>query len=233
MEYDILGTQEITKQLLEETTVYLSDYKSYGGYRFGSGFIGNHLIVIKDYNENNNIFTKEKVLEFKTIHLPFLPSSINDFKEIFKNGLSIPRIATLVISEIDKVGEICIINTHLDNKVIYAKKKQLTVLKQIIEQYINRYPVVLMGDFNMNLNFQPFSTFTKELSNLGLKRVEINKSTQKHSKHAIDHIFIPSNWEIVESGIVLEQDESIKDITDHTGIFVKTIIPSKKKRSLR
>ena len=65
-QYDILGTQELTQPLLSQLQPLLSNYRTYGEYRFKHFTLLQKLPFMKDYNENNNILIKDEVLDSKT-----------------------------------------------------------------------------------------------------------------------------------------------------------------------
>ena len=55
-----------------------------------------------------------------------------------------------------------------------------------------------------------------------LKRVEVNDKTNASkfsNQTAIDHIFIPSNWDIEDAGLI--NDDELSKITDHKGVYAK------------
>lgn len=217
MEYDFFGTQEITKPFLTRIKNYTKKYISYGNYRYKNKSIFNHILGIKHFNENNNIFLKDKVKSWHTIYLPWLPRSLSDIFKSCKKGFFIPRIVTVVITK----DNFCIINTHLEYRISSIQEKQLECIQKIVRDNIESYKVILMGDFNASLSSDLFQKFIRNISDLGLRRVEVNVSTQQSKKAAIDHIFIPSNWSIEESGLMTNLDAKIEQITDHKGVYVK------------
>ena len=216
--YDILGTQELTRNYKKEIKKYLDDYKFYGGYRFGSNIISRNIKVINDYNENNNIITKYKIISKKTIFLPFIPFKIKELFIGLKNNLIFPRIITVLLININD-NIICSINTHLDYKLESIQKRQLKKLYKVILKYSKKYKVVLTGDFNLEIGLKNFDKFVDDIKLLNLKRVEINKKTNSKkfkNTNAIDHIFIPDDWKIINQGIIKTGKAS-----DHDNPFVE------------
>ncbi len=67
-----------------------------------------------------------------------------------------------------------------------------------------------------------FYDFVEQLKKLGLKRVEVNDKTNAlkfENKTAINHIFVPNNWQIDDCGLI--KDSSLETLTDHKGVYVK------------
>lgn len=197
--YDIIGIEEITKGFLKK--INIKGYEAVCFYRFSNFFTLPKLI---DYNEGNVIFTKRQVIKKEVHYLSFFPS--------------IPRVATCLLLAINDEA-VWVINTHLERKNKKIQKKQLQQLEKIIKKYKSTHPVILMGDFNMSIYNKDFKEFIKNLESIGIKRVEIDEKTQVVRKNAIDHIFIPAIWSIIEKGLI--NDDKINQITDHFGIFVK------------
>lgn len=202
--YDILGTQELTKKLTKKIKQNLTNYKIYGKYRFTNCPLINLIPEISDYNENNSILTKLEVIKTKTIRLPW------SFE-------TVPRIATIAIIKTRNKKELCFINTHLDYRHKSAKTKQLLRLPKIITKYLKDYPVILTGDFNSSIGQPHFDNFVNELKLLGVNRVEINKPTHRTHKVSIDHIFISKDFEVIKSDVV--EDTLMNEVTDHYGIY--------------
>ena len=216
-QFDILGTQELTKKYKQEICKYLNDYSFYGGYRYGNNIISNSVKVIKDFNENNNIITKEKVKYKKTILLPLIPFNIKELINAIKLKKVFPRIVTIVVLK----NNICIINTHLDFKIPNIQDKQLNKLYKIIKKY-KKYPIILTGDFNMEVNKEIFNCFIEKLKLLNINRVDINDKTNDRkykTKTAIDHIFLSDKFKVIKKGI-----NDLGDITDHKEVYVEVEI---------
>lgn len=223
-EYDILGTQELTRGIIKKVDKYLKEYNFYGGYQYGRSIFGMNLPLIKDYNQSNKIITKKKAVKVKTRGLPSFPINYEDFKRALKKKSLSRRIVTKI--EIEEGNTIFyIINTHLDYCLSKLQKRQLKYLIRKVSKYSNRGFVVLMGDFNMQATNNMFKVFENELNMLGLRRVPVNEKTNSReapTKTAIDHIFIPKAWKIVACGIF--EDDEIDTITDHKAVYVDVII---------
>ena len=217
---DILGTQELTKEYEETLKKKLPDYKFYGKYRYGNGIFSKF-----KYNENNIIITNKKVRFNKTIWLPWLANNFKDLKNsIIKKSIT-PRIVTMITISDKDLGKIIVFNTHLDYKIHSIKKRQLEKLEKIIFKYKKRYPTILTGDFNMNEEDLDFKKFVLNLEEKGIKKIKIRNNTYispNGKKNTIDHIFITSNWKIIESGVIDNEH-----ISDHRPIYVLIDIEKK------
>ena len=215
--YDILGTQELTRNFINRITPNLKNFKLYGNYRYGDSILARKIKFINDFNETNSIITNNIALKEETINLPFIPNNIKDLVESITKGSIMPRIATILMTEIDN-QRICTINTHLDYQIPSIQIKQLESLKRIINKYIS-YPIVLTGDFNMEVGTSYFDEFNDYLIDAGIKRVEINEKTNSSkfpNTKAIDHIYIPVEWDVEEIGI-----KELPEVTDHKEVYVK------------
>lgn len=195
---DILNLQELYSSCEKDLLPYLikNNYTNNGRYRY-------NLKLFNRINEKNPIITNKKVIYQKTYHLPFIPSLLK-------------RIVTKVVIECSPAKQITILNTHLDFKYDFVKKRQLKKILNLIKKEKN--PIILTGDFNLKNNKQIFNDFVKSLEELNIYRVKLNEKTLKHSQYnrAIDHIFLSDNFNIISK-------EVIKDlsISDHYPLLIK------------
>lgn len=193
---DVAGTQELVPSCIPEITQKLNNYKIVGDTRFKGLFAK----IRKRYNETTSIIAKEKIVFTETIHLPWFPSTL-------------PRIATICVLKTKNDGQLCFINTHLDFLLSSVQKRQLAFLKKIIQKYQVMYPIILTGDFNMNLDDKKFVKFINELEDIGIIRVPINEKTFRdyENNSPIDHIFVSNNFEIVDYKVVKEDKYNFAD----------------------
>jgi len=196
---DILGTQETIIRNLRFCESILTDYgyKIFGDGRYGK--LGNIYPVNLANETNSIIFKKELGKGQKTIKLPWL-------------GTTFPRIITKA-----EFGNIVFLNTHLDNINNKVKVKQLKFIYNLIKKLKKENKeIILTGDFNMTIKNKKFKEFIYEVKKLNLKRVEANKPSCHGIKFGpIDHIFIPSDFEVEE----IKQPNI--SISDHKPIIVK------------
>lgn len=208
--FDLLGTQELTINYVNELAFRMENYKFYGDYRFGN------LLSKMPYNENNNIITNRHVLENKTVKLPWLAKSFPDLMTSVIKMSIMPRIATIVISEDEEHRKVCMINTHLDYQVPSIQIRQLSALKDLIKKYSQDYKVILTGDFNMEIGDSKMDNFISEVSD-ELKLVDIPYMTwygKDGSEKRIDYIFVPNSWQVEKAGIISSMNTS-----DHAIVF--------------
>lgn len=203
---DILCMQEVFSKCEKDFKKELksTNYKIYGDYRY-------KLPILTCINESVSIITKEEVMFHKTYHLPFLPSGLK-------------RVITKLVIKTKEFGNITIFNTHLDFMFDFVKRKQLKRIIKLVRKETN--PVIITGDFNSKINHTIFKEFITEMQKIGLKRVEVNEKTLKQSSYnrAIDHIFIPKDYQVT----YLEVIKTLK-ISDHYPILLK-IEKNKNKR---
>lgn len=215
----VLGTQELSRKFSKSLLNKLSNYKLYGGYRY-AGRVLKLLPILGKYNENNAIITNQNVLTTQTYSLPWIPRKLrNLFKAITKRTIK-PRIVTKTKIKDTRFGILYIVNTHLDYQDRTIQTRQTDYIIRFITPLLKKYPVIITGDFNMEINHPVFKKFISNLNNLGLKRIEVSTKTNAKkyaNKTAIDHIFIPKKWEVQEAGIV--KNEILDQVTDHKLVY--------------
>lgn len=200
---DVLCTQEMTSTYKERLTNYLDDYIAFGNLRFNK-FLGNFQSV-KRYNESVAIFTNKKVINYYTKRMPSFPDIL-------------PRIVTKACLDTE-LGKVSVINTHLSAYNKISKKRQVKYLLKLIKKI--KHPIILTGDFNMNMKSDVLNYFIGKLKQLNIKHLDIKGRTFKKSKcnMPIDHIFISNNLNI-------KNIEVIKDdlnFSDHYPILIDII----------
>ena len=193
---DIAGTQELVPNCIKALKQLLPDYQIVGDTRFQ----GLSSRLMKRSNESNSIITREKVLSTETRKLPWLPSTL-------------PRIATIAILDTKSIERICFINTHLDFLINNVKYKQLKELRKIILEYKEKYPVIITGDFNLDLENGRFTEYIKLLETEGILRAPIFNKTyiNQDNDSPIDHIFVSNDLCIDSCEIVKEEEYKFSD----------------------
>lgn len=210
--FDLLGTQELTIKYVNELARFLPNYKFYGNYRYS-----NLLAGVMPYNENNQIITKSKVLESKTVWLPWVANNFSDLKDSVVKMSIMPRIATIIVSEDEEHRKVCMINTHLDYQVPSIQVRQLEALKKIIQKYSQLYDIILTGDFNMEIGDKKFDLFVNAIKDK-LQHVNVDGVTwhgNNGEEAILDHVFVPKNWKVENAEIV-----DLKGTSDHNAVYV-------------
>ncbi len=222
--YDILGTQELTMRFTRKVDEYLREYHFYGDYQYGRGIIGTCFPFVKTFNQGNQIITHLPVETTRTRTMPWIPHSFKDFLRALRKPSLERRIVTRIELETEK-ERIYVFNTHLEYYIPSVKKRQLNYLLKKIKKYRNYGSIIVMGDFNLEVTDTLFSDFIKELEKLDIVRVPVMDKTNADrysEKTAIDHLFIPKNWRILNSGTI--DMEELSNITDHKAVFVEVEI---------
>ncbi len=222
---NILCTQEMIKTTIDILKKQFHSYHMIGNYRYGSSKLVGRIGSLNKFNEGNQIITNLPVYKDETTELPWFPRSFKDFyKGIFKYKSVTPRIVTETILEIEGYGRVRFLNTHLDCHLKRTKLLQLNKLRRKINS--STIPVVLTGDFNTDIKDKVFLDFINDMEKQGLKLIEFNDKTFKKSrkKLAIDHIFIPSSWEVTEIKTI--DEDYLDKYSDHYPLLA-TVIPKK------
>ena len=208
---DIICMQELT-DAYEKKLKTLIPYQFTGENRFNQ-----KSIWYSHFGEKNAIITNLNIINTKTFSLS------KDLNKLGKRSLLsiFPRIAT--VTTVTKENQtFTVINTHLDHLSNYARKIQLIYLKQIIE--LNKEPIILTGDFNLNTENESFQDFIKYMQTKSCKLVPVSEKTFKppvnpfkisYNCKTPDHIFIPIDFNI-ESVDVIDNN-----ISDHKLIKIK------------
>ena len=198
---DIVNVQELSVISKKRLKKVLNNYNFYGDFRYRKIF------SLLPMNENNNIITNKKVeynetirlkdkLFYKIIHFPLLP-----------------RIATIAI-----INDMCIINTHISNRIKKVKDVQIELLKIVINKYKN-YKIILTGDFNMTIKNETFKDFINCLEDLNIIRVPLNEPTWHgiNKEYTLDHIFISRNIGLKDYKVL-----SSNKFSDHDILYIET-----------
>ncbi len=200
---DIIALQEVIEIYRDNLTNALNTYYVYGKPRFGDNIFTKRIEKLKRFNESANIYTKVEALRCRCYKLPSLPDIL-------------PRVATLVEY---KVGSkvITIINVHLSAYNKISKNRQLKYLYKKIKRI--KTPIILLGDFNMNIKSNIMNDFINRLSNLGINHLEIKGRTFKKSKRnlPIDHIFISNSFKVKS---VEKVKDKVVSFSDHYPVLI-------------
>lgn len=205
---DIVGFQELNSHSLNYLISNLDDYYIITGQK--SSFI-------PFYGEYNTILInkKYKIKAYKTYAL------YKDINQIRKKDSKdkTPRICVVCHFEYDDKKYV-VLNTHIDNSDSNNKKKQLDILKEIMDLEVKKDEyLLLVGDFNMSLDSKIFTEFVKTNKFLDpFKNEKMGSFPSKPSMKMIDHILLDKRLKVKDTSI----DTEINDfgyISDHYPII--------------
>ncbi|MDO7171749.1 endonuclease/exonuclease/phosphatase family protein [Mariniflexile sp. AS56] len=219
---DILGVQEAKPNQMADLKEALKTYNAIGIGRDG-GNEGEYSAVFY----NNKKFKVEKENTFWLSETP----------EIVSKGwdAAYPRICTYgLFTDLKTSKKIWIFNTHLDHKGEQAQLKGIEkIQKKIAEVNTKNYPVILMGDFNV----EPNSLLIKNLSESMLNSETVSKLTfgpngtfngfkfHEPVTRKIDYIFISNSKTItVNKQAVFSDSSNMKYPSDHFPVYVECIL---------
>lgn len=217
---DIFGIQEAKPNQVLDIATALPQYSYVGIGRDGVG-----------KGESSNIFyAKEifKVIESNTFWLSATPESISMGWDAACN-----RVCSYALLKNKQTNNmIWVFNTHLDHIGEEARTKGLELILSKIEKLnTNKYPVVLMGDFNSEpeteriIKLKKLMNDAKSISKekpFGPYGTFNNFKYNEASTHLIDYIFLSkSNAITVQKYAVLSDAKDLKYPSDHFPVFIE------------
>jgi endonuclease/exonuclease/phosphatase family metal-dependent hydrolase len=217
---DIFGIQEAKPNQVLDIATALPQYSYVGIGRDGVG-----------KGESSNIFYAKgifKVIESNTFWLSATPESISMGWDAACN-----RVCSYALLKNKQTNNmIWVFNTHLDHIGEEAKTKGLELILSKIEKLnTNKYPVVLMGDFNSEpeteriIKLKKIMNDAKTISKekpFGPYGTFNNFKYNEASTHLIDYIFLSkSNAITVQKYAVLSDAKDLKYPSDHFPVFIE------------
>jgi endonuclease/exonuclease/phosphatase family metal-dependent hydrolase len=219
-EPDILGIQEAMPHQVVDLQQLLSQYSQVGIGREGLG-----------KGESSNIFYKKeklRVIETNTFWLSDIPNEISIGWDAACN-----RVCTFALfEEISSNKKWFVFNTHLDHMGEQARTNGIALIMDKIGQYnIHNYPVVLMGDFNLEPQDKRILDIKKKMNDVSeiatikpfgpigtFNNFDFNTTVTKR----IDYIFISKNNQLkVKKYAVLSDSKDLRYPSDHLPVFVE------------
>ena len=149
---DILGTQEVLRDQLNDLKKTLPDYETYGVGRNDGKHKGEHsaLFFKKDKYElvkGGNFWLSET---------PQVPGSKSW-------DAAITRICSWVQLRDKSTGStFFVFNTHFDHKGKQARRNSAVLIRQYIDSLAGNDPVIVTGDFNLEPSDAGYSTMTEK-----------------------------------------------------------------------
>lgn len=216
---DVIGVQEAKPNQMADLREAMIEYNAIGLGRDG-GDNGEYSAIFY----NSKIFKVEKESTFW----------LSDTPEKVSKGwdAAYPRICTYgLFTDIKTSRKIWIFNAHLDH---IGEQAQLNGMKQIqqkmFEVNTKKYPVILMGDFNVEPNSELITSLSESMLNTetiakltyGPKGTFNGFKFNEAVTRKIDYIFISKSNEIsVNKHAVLSDSNNLKYPSDHFPVYVE------------
>lgn len=220
---DVLGTQEVLAEQLDDMKALLTDYDYIGVGRDDGKRKGEHTVIFYDR---------------KTIRLlqqgHFWLSETPD-----KPGLgwdaACTRICTWGKFRSRKAGKtFYFFNLHMDHVGIVARRESAKLVVNRIKEIAKGAPVILTGDFNVDQKDEIYSIFTSS----GLLKDSYEHSKQRFAENGtfngfnpdrktdsrIDHVFVSPCFNVMRYGILTNcywSDNENRLPSDHYPVFVR------------
>lgn len=194
---DVMGMQEVTRNIERKIRRELKGYSLFGKYRYGG------LPSLRGTNEGVFILSKDKGVDTYSRYL---------IGAGFLYGSIVPRVMVSCY-----IMDILFINVHLEYMSMKAKRVCLERLFYYVDKNKDK-DIVLMGDFNMTRKNCYFREFIKNMKRIGIYLIDNSDNTYIGDKgeKILDYVFVSKGINIIESYI----DNSI-GISDHLPFIVK------------
>ena len=219
-EPDIFGIQEGLPNQVQYLDSVLTEYKAFGAGRDGG-----------QKGEHSSIFYKNhtyELIEFDTFWLSETPYEVSKGWDAALN-----RICTFGLFKNKETKQFFwVFNTHFDHVGEIARAKSAQLIHEKVSQVNTKdYPVVIMGDFNLEPNSQPILFLSNQYvhSKRGSKLIYNSGGTFNgfdfhkaiSNEKEIDHIFVSKKSFEVKKYAVLTDSYSCKYPSDHFPVFVE------------
>lgn len=216
---DIMGVQEARPNQMEDLRKALKDYKSVGVGRDG-----------ENEGEFSAIFYNSKKISVENEATFWLSETPNEISKGW--DAAYPRICTYGLFTATNTGQkFWVFNTHLDHVGAEAQKEGMKlILRKIDKINVKGFPVVIMGDFNVEPNSHVIAeTQSKMVDAKAMAKVKFgNNGTFNGFKYAeianrrIDYILISKSSNVeVEKYAVLTSAVDLKFPSDHFPVLVE------------
>ncbi|TVZ57856.1 endonuclease/exonuclease/phosphatase family metal-dependent hydrolase [Flavobacteriaceae bacterium MAR_2010_105] len=219
---DVLGVQEVMPDQMKDMDKALTEYD----------FVGVGRDDGKDEGEYSAIFYKPETLnliESSTFWLSQTPDQVSMGWDAVCN-----RVCTYALFENKKTqGRFWVFNTHFDHVGVTAREESAKLIIQKIERLnTDNFPVMLMGDFNMeddHKSIQFINQFLKDSKDISIQSpfgpsgTFNNFDFHKPVERRIDYIFVSPSVE-VNAYAVLSDSKDCKYPSDHLPVLIKASI---------
>lgn len=215
-----MGVQEAMPNQVLDLEQMLPHYNQVGIGREGEG-----------KGESSNIFYKKeklKVITTNTFWLSETPDAISKGWDA-----ACHRVCTFALfQDITSKRKFWIFNTHLDHIGEQARANGIKLILSKIEQYnTDQYPIVFMGDFNLEPNDKSIVALKMQMNDaseislqkpFGPNGTFNNFEFDKPVTRRIDYIFISKNAKFeVKKYAVLTDSKNFRYPSDHFPVYVE------------
>ena len=210
---DSMGFQEANLKWLTYLKQGLTDYDYVGRTRFDGDVLGEASPVF--YRKD-----KYDIIDYDTFWLSKTPDKVGS-KDWGSQNI---RVCTWALLENKVTKERYVhFNTHLDHISSKAREEQIKVLLSRLSEFIDKYPVVLTGDFNDTADSEMYNIATSALRDSRvIAPVTDDKATYHNyglARKLIDFVFVnekaePLVYHVIDDKILYAY------LSDHFGIYV-------------
>ena len=216
---DFFGVQEARPNQIEDLNSALSNYKFIGEGRDGNG-----------EGEFSAIYYNSKSLTVEKQSTFWLSDSPDKVSKGW--DAAYPRVCTYGLFSSNKTDKkFWVFNTHLDHVGEEAQKEGVKlILKKIAAENMENYPVLLMGDFNVEPNSEVVAEILPTMSDSKQKAISKFGSDgtfngfqyNKPVTRRIDYIFVSKSSNIeVSKYAVLSSAIDFKFPSDHFPVYTE------------
>jgi endonuclease/exonuclease/phosphatase family metal-dependent hydrolase len=221
---DILGTQEVLVNQLNDLKARLTDYQAIGVGREDG----------KEKGEYSAIFYKKSRFEEVESGWFWLSETPEVAGSKGWDG-ACERIATwAILKEKESKKKVFFINTHLDHVGKVARQEGVTLLLNRTKELSKGLPVIITGDFNSQPDSEVFKHITESGEFMDSRLIALEVSGSSGTFHAfgkipaekrdfIDYIFFTNEF-IVNSYEVLPEKLDNTYISDHMPVMAKLLL---------
>ena len=218
-EPDIFGVQEAMPNQMKDLDSLLTDYNFVGVGRDDGNNQGEYSAIFYKSNQF-------KVLNTSTFWLSETPEKVSMGWDAVCN-----RVCSYALFENKNTNkQFYVFNTHFDHIGVEARKNSaVLIIQKIKEINTEMYPVILMGDFNMQENHESIQYISKylkdsksvsELGPFGPSGTFNGFIFNEPVTERIDFIFVSSEIK-VEKYAVLSDSEDCRYPSDHLPVLIK------------
>lgn len=220
-EPDVFGVQEALGFQVSYLDSALQDYDYYGVGRDDGKLEGEYSAIF---------FKRDKydLIQKSTFWLSETPDNVSVGWDA-----ALPRICTVILLKAKSSEQfIWVLNTHFDHRGVLARKNSAQLIAKKIQEYnIHQYPLILMGDFNLEPDSDPIGYLSQQLNDskhscngvvFGPEGTFNGFNHQDPLLKRIDYIFTDKQHVEVLKYAVLTDSKDLKYYSDHLPVYIET-----------